>query len=164
MADVSIQVVIGQMLAVLQEAFEGPPNPWSYFIDKGNDAGLYRTLARLSAEQASRPVGGSSIAAHAHHVNFGLLATAAWVQGDRTPRNWPESWNVSKVDDVAWIQEQEQLRAGYDELRRAIEKHAADSLEAMGGALAGLAHVAYHLGAIRQKVACIGSKTVEAAG
>jgi hypothetical protein len=58
------------------------------------------------------------------------------------------------VDDAAWASLQEQLRRGYEDLRQAIPAHAASRVEAMGGAIGAIAHVAYHLGAIRQKVAC----------
>lgn len=152
MAGVSAEVVIGQLVGVLREAFEGPQR-WSYFTDPGPEAGLLGTLAKLSAADASRPVGGTSVAAHVHHVVFGLSASSAWIRGDRAVRDWKESWRVGAVDDASWAQMRERLRAGYDELRRVIEEHAASSLEAAGGAAAAVAHVAYHLGAIRQKVA-----------
>jgi hypothetical protein len=62
------------------------------------------------------------------------------------------------VDDAAWASLQEQMRARYQELRQAIESiesHGAADAETVGGALGALAHVAYHLGAIRQKAACV---------
>src|SRR5262245_22521715 len=154
MADVSADVVIGQLVAVLREAFEGPER-WSYFTDHGADAGLLGTLFKLSAADASRPEGGSSIAAHAHHVAFGLAASAAWIRGDRSRRDWAESWRVRTVDDAAWTALQRQLRDGYQELRQAIEANASGGPEAVGGAVGAIAHVAYHLGAIRQKAAAV---------
>jgi hypothetical protein len=154
MAGVSVEVVIGQLVAVLQEAFDGPQR-WSYFTDHGSEAGLLGTLAKLTAADASRPVGGTSVAAHAHHVAFGLAASAAWVRGDHGRRDWAESWRVSTVDHAAWAGLQQQLRDGYGDLRLAIEAHAADGLEATGGAVGAVAHVAYHLGAIRQKAAAL---------
>lgn len=154
MATVSMDVAIGQVLAVLREAFEGSAEPWSYFTDGPADTALLGTLAKLSAAQASRPVGGTSIAAHAHHVTFGLGASAAWIRGDRSPRDWQESWRVKTVDAAAWSRLQDQLRGGYQDLRKAVESHAGSSAEALGGAIGALAHVAYHLGAIRQKAVC----------
>jgi hypothetical protein len=152
MANISIDTVIGQLLAVLDEAFEHPPTPWTYFTDNNPDAGFFGTLAKVSAAEASRSYGGTSIAAHVHHIIFSLEASAAWIRGDRSQRNWDESWRVSTVDGATWSQAQEQLRRQYKDLRYAIESHASSSVEAMGGALAAVAHVAYHLGAIRQKV------------
>lgn len=153
MAEISMDDVVGQLLAVLREAFEGPPEPWSYFTDNNADAGLLGTLTKLSAAAVSRPMGGTTIAAHAHHVIFGLAASSAWIRGDRTPQNWEESWRVSTVDDATWSRLLEQLRSEFQDLRQAIESYASTSVEAMGGAIGAIAHVAYHLGAIRQKLA-----------
>jgi hypothetical protein len=153
-ADVSAEVAVGQLLAVLREAFEGPER-WSYFTDHGAEAGLFGTLAKFDAAEASRPVGGTSVAAHAGHVAFGLEASAAWVRGDRAQRDWAQSWRTATVDDAAWARLQDELRRGYDDLRRAVEGHAAGGVEAFGGAVGAVAHVAYHLGAIRQKAAAL---------
>ncbi|MBZ5552074.1 MAG: DinB family protein [Acidobacteriia bacterium] len=153
MPEVAIGVAVGHVLAVLREGFEGPGR-WNYFSDRSAVAGLFRTLARVSAGEASRPWGGTSIAAHVHHLTFGLTASTAWIQGDRMPRDWAESWSVSSVDDAAWAGMLEKLRAGYDELRQSVETKAASSAESMGGAIGVIAHVAYHVGAIRQKLAC----------
>src|SRR5438067_5845254 len=79
MATLSQDVVVGQLLAVLREALDGPAQ-FAYFADEG----LSRTLAGISAADASRSVGGSSIAAHVHHVVFGFAASAAWIRGDRS--------------------------------------------------------------------------------
>lgn len=57
------------------------------------------------------------------------------------------------VDDAAWSRMQEQLRSEFKNLRQVIESYASSGVEAFGGAIAAVAHVAYHLGAIRQKVA-----------
>src|SRR5262245_19906310 len=98
MADISADVVTGQLLAVLREAFEGAER-WSYFTDHGPEAGLFGTLGRLSAAEASRVTGGTSVAAHVYHTLFGLEASAAWIRGDRTKRDWAESWRAKMVDD-----------------------------------------------------------------
>jgi hypothetical protein len=154
MADeISTETVIGQLRAVLKEGFEGPKNQWSYFTEAEPESGLFGTLAKLSAAEASRPWGGTTIAAHTHHVAFGLEASSAWIQGDREPRDWPASWSVTTVDDAAWASLQEELRSRYQDLREAFKSHAADSIESLGAAVGAIAHVAYHLGAIRQKVA-----------
>ncbi len=153
MAVISVDTAIEQLLAVLREAFEGPSPNWGYFTDRGAEGGLFGTLARLSAAEASRPLGGSSIAAHVHHVIFGLGVSSASVQGDHAPRDWRESWRVSAVNETDWLRMKEELRRKYEELRQAIVSHASASAECMGEAIGALAHVAYHLGAVRQKVA-----------
>jgi hypothetical protein len=152
MASISTDAVIKQLLAVLAEAFDGPAQEWSYFTDRGAESGLFGTLACLTAADASHVWNGSTIAAHTNHLRFALAASAAWLAGDRNPRDWSESWSLSVVDDEAWRRLQEEIRKGHGDLRRAIESHGASSAEAIGAALAALAHSAYHLGAIRQKV------------
>ena len=153
MTTIAMEVAVGQLAAVLREGFEGPAEKWSYFTDNSPEAGLFGTLTRLSAEEVSRPWGGTSIAAHVGHLVFSLDASTAWISGRWTPRDWKQSWRVSTVDDVAWAGLLDELRAGYDALRRAVEEYAGKSLEAFGGAAGAVAHTAYHLGAIRQKVA-----------
>ena len=150
---VSTDVAIEQVLAVLAEAFEGPKQSWSYFTDTGAEAGVFGTLAVLDAATASRVWGGTTIAAHAHHVAFGLAASAAWIAGDHASRDWQESWSVMTVTDAEWRNLQQRLRDRYEELRKAIESDASANVESLGGALAAVAHSAYHLGAIRQKTA-----------
>ena len=145
--------MVQQVLGVITEAFEGPRESWSYFTDSGKDGGLFGTLERLPAEEASRIQGRTSIAAHVNHVIFGLHASARWIEGDRTRHKWDESWGVSSVDEQKWTRTREQLKTAYRDLSRTIELFAVESAEAMAGSVGALAHVAYHLGAIRQKVA-----------
>ena len=163
MTAISTDVVIQQLLAVLAEAFDGPAQKWSYFTDHGAESGLLGTLARVTAADASRVWNGSTIAAHAHHVRFSLAASVAWITGDRSSRDWSESWRLNTVDAADWQRLQEEMRIGHRDLRRAIEAHGASDAEAMGGALAAIAHAAYHLGAIRQKVVVARSAAVSEA-
>ncbi len=152
MQDTMNEIATGEILNVLKEAFEGAGES-SYFTDSGPEAGLFGTVASLDAATASRPLGGSSIAAHVHHVNFGLEVSAAWIRGDRAQRDWNESWSVARVDESRWSDLRQTLQARYTELLDAVEEHSADGTESMGGTVGALAHVAYHLGAIRQKIA-----------
>lgn len=153
MAAISTTVAIEQLQAVLREAFEGPQQNWSYFTDSGAESGLSGTLAHIRAADASRVWAGSTIAAHVHHASFAVEASAAWIAGDRSPRDWNESWSVMVVDDSAWKRLQQQLHERYAALREAIRAHGLETSESFGGSVAAVAHAAYHLGAIRQKVA-----------
>jgi hypothetical protein len=157
MALITTQDVLGQVLAVLHEAFEGPPERWSYFTDAGPAAGLFGTLSAIDAAGASRPIGGTSIAGHVHHVAFALAASSAWIRGERSSEDWKSSWSVTTVDEKAWTALKERIAARYQELRDVIGSHALASTEAVGGALGAIAHAAYHLGAIRQKAAALGA-------
>ena len=139
-----------QLLAVLKEAFEGSSESWTYFTDRG--AAYADTLGELSAAEASRPLGGTTIAAHVHHVIFGLDVCAAWVAGDRRIADWKESWAVSEVDEAAWVDLSEDLRRAYLSFRDTVSRHALDDEIAFGVAVGTAAHLAAHLGAIRQKL------------
>ena len=147
--------MIRQLKAILREGWEGPSPKVTFYLDSGPDAGLRNTLAQLSAEEASRPVGGNSVAAHAHHVLFSFDAFGAFISGDRSQRDWNESWKVSTVDEAAWDKLRSDLDARYAELKTAVETHGGSSDEATGGALAAATHLAYHIGAIRQKIAVL---------
>ncbi|HEX9533087.1 MAG TPA: hypothetical protein VGA58_09985 [bacterium] len=148
-------LVLNQLAAVLREAIEGSPERWSYFTDSGQKGGFIGTLTPLTAEDASLAVGGTSIAAHVHHVAWGMDATAAWIRGDREGRDWKESWKIMTGDREAWTHLVGELRGQYDQLRQTIHSHALDGDESFGGAVAAIAHLAYHLGAVRQKIALL---------
>lgn len=151
MSEVSVAGLKEQLLAVLREAFDGPAQAWSYFTDNNPEAGIFGTIGSKTAREASAVTGGTTIAAHAHHVIFALEASAAWITGDRSPQDWNESWRVGTVDETSWKEMQARVRSAYERLRAAIEQHGMASEEAVGGAIGAVAHAAYHLGAIRQK-------------
>jgi hypothetical protein len=136
------------LLTLLAEGFEGPQGTRTCFLD-GPDSGLRATLAKLSAADASKDVGGNSIAAHAHHLLFGCDAFTAYVRGDWKSRDWNESWRVSTVTDGEWSKLQEDLSQSYKTLYDAVA--AAEGDDQIHGAFVGAAHLIYHLGAIRQK-------------
>jgi hypothetical protein len=59
---------------------------------------------------------------------------------------------VNAVDDATWTRLQQDLDAGYGRLSGIIEQHAGNGAEARDGAIAAVTHLAYHVGAIRQKI------------
>jgi hypothetical protein len=151
-ADIDGSVATRQALSVLREAVEGPSGPSTYFIDKRPDAGLLGALGSIDAAEASRIWGDTTIAAHAHHIAFAMADSASTIEGNHTPPDWKESWAVKTVDDAAWKELVARVGREYRRLRRAIESRAASSGEAFGEAVGSIAHVAYHLAAIRQKI------------
>lgn len=153
----SESIAVSKILAVLGEAMYGPSHKLSYFLDKGPDAGLRNTLASLSAEEASTLIGGSSIAAHVHHVIFSARAFGAFISGDHRKHDWNESWVVSDVDEAAWDALREDVRTTHEDLRDIVRTHAATDDASLGGAIGAVAHVAYHVGAIRQKLSTLRS-------
>ncbi|WP_189074393.1 DinB family protein [Deinococcus sedimenti] len=155
------QSAVSGILDILREAVEGGhPGQGTAFLDgtkadgSGNH-GLLATLDGLSAAQASQEVLGSTVAAHAAHTAFHLEVIIRWERdGDRGPFDWTGSFQPVQVDDAAWDAARARLRAAYDALltfARTFEDRPADG-ELTGGLTGAVAHVAYHLGAIRQLI------------
>ena len=58
----------------------------------------------------------------------------------------------TSVDETAWKELVARVGREYQRLRRAVEARASSSEEVFGEAVGSIAHIAYHLGAIRQKI------------
>ena len=146
---------VDAVLALLKEAFEGPSGPSTYFIDNDPKAGLFGAIEALSPSEASRSArpGAPSIAGQLHHLTFHAEMSSAWLRGDRADRDWAKSWSVREVDAKEWDAERRAARKEYEKLVRAIR----EVPEAVGAelptTLGALAHAAYHLGEIRQRIA-----------
>ena len=158
------QSAVSGILDILREAaLGGHPGQGTAFLDgtkadgSGNH-GLLATLDALSAAQASREVLGSTVAAHAAHTAYHLEVIVRWERdGDRGPFDWKGSFEPAQVDDTGWEAARERLRAAYDALvtfARTWEDRPADG-EVTGGLSGAVAHVAYHLGAIRQLIKAV---------
>ena len=148
-------VTVSLLTRMLREAFEGPPGPWTYFTDTSSGTGVFGTIGGLSAAVASRTggPGGTTIAGHVHHLSSSVALSTKGLRGEPTSRDRSRSWTVSVVDDAAWAALQTRLREEYDRLVVAVEMHARWDEDALGVAIGALAHTAYHLGAIRQRLA-----------
>lgn len=153
MREATRDTVIDRIQMLLREAIEGPEASGSWFTDTSPDSGLLGSIRSLSAAQASEPLGGTTIAAHVHHVAFSLDVSEAWIRGEREEHDWASSWGVSTVNDEEWARLREDVRSRYERLQATIAEHAWDNDEAAAGAIAAIAHMACHLGAIRQKLA-----------
>ena len=151
MGQISLQQIAGQFEGVFREAFEGPPEGFAYFSDQGEDAGLLPLLSRLSAEEASKPIDGSTIAGQVQHLTFSLHASIGLLCQDGGRPNWAESWSVDQVDEEGWKGLVGALEAVYGRFTSAVETRAFESEMAVGIVLGNVAHLAYHLGLIRQK-------------
>lgn len=154
MSDISTKIIVNQLKTLLREGIQGPNKDWSYFTDP-NSKGFLGTIESLSSTSASKTSGphDNSVAAHAWHLSFALSANSDWIQGDHSPKDWDESWRVQKVNDEEWVKIQSKLRQEYEEFFRVIETVDLSNEEVLGGVIGAIAHVAYHLGAIRQKLA-----------
>jgi len=140
------------LLALLSEGMEGPSDGPAYFSDHGPDSGLISLLAGLTPENASVTIGGNSIAGHVHHLAFAFRASTEWLRGNRVRPDWSESWVLSVVDEAQWDHLRSDLKAAFEAIQAAVAEHALEADLYVAISLGTTAHVAYHLGAIRQKV------------
>ncbi len=141
---------LAQVVDLLRETFEGGlPGQGTQYLD--HSSGIRSTLRGLTAEQASRRFDGHpSIAAHARHMNFHLRVTSEWILGDHSRRDWVQSFEPQIVTEEEWTKLREELEASRKELVRVIESLTPERFAEEAGAVGAIAHLAYHLGAIRQ--------------
>jgi len=144
------QAIQHQVVELLRETFEGAlPGEGTQYLD--HDSGIRPTLSKLTAAQASKRVDGRpSIAAHARHMAFHLRVTSEWIRGDHSRRDWRASFEPQTVDEAEWAQIQKDLEAARGELSRTLDELSPERFVEEGGGLGAVAHLAYHLGAIRQ--------------
>jgi hypothetical protein len=147
-------VVVHLVTRMLREAFEGPPGPWTYFIDTSPGTGVFGTIGELNAAQASQQAGpnNTTIAGHVHHLRSTLALSRQALRGDSTSRDRSLSWTLSTVDDAAWFALRAGLRRAYESLLVAVSTHTTWGEDALGVAFGAISHTAYHLGAMRQRL------------
>ena len=146
---------IAPVLARLfSELVDGAAAGGGPFMLNPGDVGLLKSLDKISASDASRSVNdGATIAAHVRHVRYGLSLMNQWASEGGNPfanAKWDEAWKTSTVDATAWDEIKNGLR---DEARRWLQvlKSPRDASDVELAGMAGsVAHLAYHLGAIRQ--------------
>ena len=139
---------------LLSELVDGPPAGEAYMLNPG-DAGLLRSLDRLSAAAASQPPpdGGASIAAHVDHVCFGIDLLNRYYAGDADPwsgADWAASWRRPAVSDSEWQGLRTRLRQSTDRWRSSLQQPRELSALELKTVIGTVAHLAYHFGAIRQ--------------
>lgn len=137
---------------LLAELVDGAPLTRAYMTNRG-DPGLLRSLDKLSATAASKLTGnGSSIAAHVDHLRYGLSLMNRWAAGEKPfdDADWSASWRKTRVSSVEWKKLREQIA---DEARRwldAVRKPREIDESDLNSVVGSIAHLAYHVGAIRQ--------------
>jgi hypothetical protein len=143
------------LCALLRELLEGPPRGDAYVLNSGDD-GLLGSLARLPAADASaRPAGRSSVAAHVEHVRYGLELLNRWTRGERAfdDADYAASWRRQQVTDGEWRELRETLAREARAWMTAIGERQDWDVSALSNVIGSIAHLAYHLGAIRQLTA-----------
>jgi hypothetical protein len=143
------------LYALLDETFD---NVQGYFLDKGTS--MFETLATISAEEASVPVGGqcATLAAQVKHVAFYLDVLEQAVRTQQfEQQDWDKIWReTSAVTPEEWEALKSSLRESYDRIKTLIDDTTEWSSEQqIGGAIAIIVHTAYHLGEIRQALCTV---------
>ena len=137
---------------LLTELVDGASKAGGYMLN-GGDEGLIRSLEKLSAEEASaRTRTGSSIAAHTDHVRYGLSLMNRWSQGENPfgSADWKASWSKTTVSEPEWRQRIGELRAEAARWKNVVRTAREVNDVELNGMVGSIAHLAYHLGAIRQ--------------
>ena len=147
------ETVSRALSTVLRELLEGAADDAGWVLNP-KDPGLLRSLQKLTAETASAPTKtGSSIAAHADHVRYGLEVLNRWSAGDEAAfatADYSPSWQRTTVSDRQWSDLQERLRLEAGKWRNWLSVPRELTEADLINAFASAAHLAYHLGAIRQ--------------
>jgi hypothetical protein len=139
---------------LFSELVDGTTGQGDAFILNSGDLGLLRSLDKLSPVDASRAAnGGATIAAHAQHVRYGLSLMNRWASRGGNPfadATWDEAWKISQVDESGWKEIRDGLRVETHRWLTALNTPREVTAVELTGMIASLAHLAYHLGAIRQ--------------
>lgn len=139
---------------LFSELVDGARDAGGAFILNSGDIGLLGSLDRLSAADASASAsGGATIAAHAQHLRYGLSLMNRWAREGGNPfadATWDAAWKVGAVDEVEWRAIRDGLRQQTQMWLTALAAPRGISEVELTGMVASVAHLAYHLGAIRQ--------------
>lgn len=138
--------------SLFSELVFGVPDSGGFVLNPG-DGGLLASLDRLGHEAVSKTTdGGSSIAAHVDHLRYGLSLMNRWAGGDNpfSDAKWAASWERTLVSEQEWATLRAQLRQEAERWRTALGANRTVSGMELDGAIGSIAHLAYHLGAIRQ--------------
>jgi hypothetical protein len=144
--------IAGTLGTLLSELVSGAPASGGYVLNAG-DAGLLASLDRLSAAAASAPTAtGSSIASHVDHIRYGLSLMNRWSAGENpfNDADWSASWKKTSVTDAEWTKLRADLRAETDRWLRVVRTPLELQEIELTGMIGSIAHLAYHLGAVRQ--------------
>ena len=148
----SVSVQLARLFGELVDG-ANQPNGAAFILNTG-DHGLLRSIETLSAADASSSVnGGATIAAHAQHERYGLSLMNRWAREGGNPfadATWDAAWKISTVDAVQWDEIRNGLRDEADRWLQVLETPREVADVELSGMIASIAHLAYHMGAIRQ--------------
>jgi hypothetical protein len=140
------------LTTLFSELVNGAAPGGAYILNAG-DEGLLRSLDKLSAKAASAPTPtGSSVAAHVDHLRYGLSLMNRWSAGENpfAGADWSTSWKKTMVSEDEWRTRREELRTEATRWLDALGTPRDVREMELNGIIGSIAHLAYHLGAIRQ--------------
>lgn len=139
---------------LFSELVDGARHPRGAFMLNSGDVGLVASLDAIGAADASRNANdGATIAAHAQHLRYGLALMNRWAHEGGNPfadAKWDEAWKTGSVDQSQWDEIRNGLREEARRWQSILESPREVSQIELTGMIASIAHLAYHLGAIRQ--------------
>jgi len=151
---ISVATFKEALLFILDETFD---NVHGAYLDPGDN--FFATLESISAEDASRPVGSgcASIAAQLNHTIFYIDVALRYMRGENPGKqDWASSWKRTEVSSSEWAELVATLRDRQQQLLALIDNNTHwDDDNVVGGALAFVAHTAYHLGQIREAMCVV---------
>lgn len=146
----AIAPVPGNLFA---ELTTGTPSTGGFVLNSG-DAGLLASLDKLTAADASRSAhAGATIAANAAHLAYGLSLMNRWAVEGGNPfahAHWQDAWTITTVDEARWQEIRHALRSEVEQWQVALRRPREVMHIELSGMIGSVAHLAYHLGAIRQ--------------
>jgi hypothetical protein len=136
------------------ELVDGVTSSRGGFMLNTGDVGLLASLDKLSPSDASHSANsGATIAAHTQHVRYGLSLMNQWAAEGGNPfadAKWDEAWKISRVDAGQWDDIRKGLRAETERWLHVLKTPREVAGIEYTGLVSSIAHLAYHLGAIRQ--------------
>lgn len=156
-------LLVEVLLSLLDEGYVDPREGGAWFSDGEKGTGFLGTLEGLSAADASVPLAGDpggtsalSAASHAGHLLFSLDVTIAYLEGNRDPSDWSQSWVRRSVDEDGWRALRDALSAKVSRMKTLIASRSMlDDAEGLSSIIGTLCHGAWHLGALRQGLGLI---------
>jgi hypothetical protein len=146
------QSVAESLTAVMNELVNGTAPTGGLLLNSG-DKGLLHALDKLTANAASMIVsGGSSIAAHVAHVAFyaSIINRVAAGENPWESADWTASWKKPVVNAEEWENLKRELADEHNKWLTLNGEARDITTSELTYMIASIAHLAYHLGAIRQ--------------
>jgi hypothetical protein len=136
------------------ELVQGTGSGTGPVILNSRDAGLLAAIDHMSASDASRSSNaGATIAAHVQHLRYGLSLMNEWATSGGDPfanAKWDEAWKTRQVDETEWAHIRAGFRSEAETWLGNLARHGDTFTDRTAAYMGSIAHLAYHLGAIRQ--------------